>query len=229
MNQMIKHNEQGQERNRYDLLFKLRNFMRRWTPFVQTPQPSPHGGMGAIPQRDGISFRVWAPNAHAVSVTGSFNRWSYDRHPLVQEGNGYWSTSVGRAKTNDLYKFVVRNGQEVLRTDPYARRVVGPYRNGVITEAEFDWDDDDFETPPLNELVIYELHTGTFDESAENPPGTFQGIIDKLPYLHKLGFNAIELMPIAEFGGDLSWGYNPAHIFAIEEAYGGIHGPAHAG
>src|SRR5690606_29782352 len=76
---------------------------------------------------------------------------------------------------------------------------------------------------PHNELVIYELHTGTFhDGDADgSAPGTFHDAIAKLDHLKKLGINCIEVMPSAEFAGDYSWGYNPAHPFAVEQAYGG--------
>ena len=67
-----------------------------------------------------------------------------------------------------------------------------------------------------NELVIYEMHIGTFNVQKEGQPGTFQSAIDKLPYLQGLGINAVEVMPIAEFPGDFSWGYNPCHPFAIK-------------
>lgn len=216
---------QSQTRNRFDLIYQLRNLARRVTPFIQPPQASTHPGMGATPNRDGTTFRVWAPNAHAVSVAGNFNNWSYDRHPLTNEGNGYWSADILQALTNDEYKFVIRNGHELLRTDPYAQRVIGDYRNAVVVDHDaFDWGDDTFTPAPLNELVIYELHVGTFDEMVVQPPGHFAGVIEKLPYLSSMGFNAIELMPVKEFNGQLSWGYNPAHPFAVEEVYGGPNG-----
>src|SRR5690606_7312374 len=70
-------------------------------------------------------------------------------------------------------------------------------------------------------LVIYELHVGTFGEGNGRPPYTFAQVMEKLPYLRVLGINAIELMPVKAFPGDLSWGYNPAHPFAISQVYGG--------
>jgi 1,4-alpha-glucan branching enzyme len=78
--------------------------------------------------------------------------------------------------------------------------------------------------PPANELVIYELHIGTFRRSSPDKPGTFDDAISGLDHLQRLGVNAVEVMPIAEFAGDLSWGYNPALPFAIEQAYGGAAG-----
>lgn len=220
------------ERNWRDLFYRVWNWLRPILPFIQKPTASERPGMGAIPYLGGTTFRVWAPHAEAVAVTGDFNEWSQESHPLVHEEGGYWSADVPFATAGQQYKFVVRNGKTHVRTDPYARQVVGAFRNGVITgtglsegSAEtFIWQPTNFQRPELNELVIYELHVGTFDESAEKPPGTFQGVIDKLPYLQQLGINAIELLPIKEFDGELSWGYNPAHIFAVEQSYGGLNG-----
>jgi 1,4-alpha-glucan branching enzyme len=73
----------------------------------------------------------------------------------------------------------------------------------------------------FNELVIYEMHVGTFNRSRDDVPGTFQAVTRKFDYLKRLGVNCIQLMPTAEFAGDISWGYNPAHIYAVESAYGG--------
>ena len=78
-----------------------------------------------------------------------------------------------------------------------------------------------FQPSALNHMVIYELHVGTFGEGDGNPPFNFEAVIAKLPYLRVLGVNAIELMPVKAFPGELSWGYNPAHPFAISQVYGG--------
>jgi len=75
--------------------------------------------------------------------------------------------------------------------------------------------------PAGNELVIYEMHIGTFNAKEAGHPGTFISAIEKLPYLQKLGINAIEVLPIAEFSGDFSWGYNPCSPFAVSSIYGG--------
>ncbi|HEX8760255.1 MAG TPA: alpha-amylase family glycosyl hydrolase [Pseudonocardiaceae bacterium] len=75
--------------------------------------------------------------------------------------------------------------------------------------------------PPWDELVIYELHVGTFNDAPGGSPGGFISVTARLDYLRDLGINAIEVLPFAEFATDFSWGYNPSHIFAIEGAYGG--------
>jgi 1,4-alpha-glucan branching enzyme len=112
---------------------------------------------------------------------------------------------------------------ELSRIDPYAREVTNSVGNGVVHQPHFDWGDDQFQCPPWNELVIYEMHVGTFyDPDPENNlPAGFHDITKQFGHLKKLGVNALQLMPVAEFAGDHSWGYNPAHIFAVETAYGG--------
>ncbi len=178
--------------------------------------------MGAIPQDAGTAFRVWAPHADAVHVTGSFDDWSEDAHPLALEGNGTWYGEVAGAKTGDEYRFLIRNGEQILsRIDPYARAVTNSVGNGIITRS--DPVADGFEGPAWNRLVIYEMHIGTFAREGD-APGTFEDAISRLGHLRRLGVNAVQIMPAAEFAGDVSWGYNPAHIFAVESSYGGPDG-----
>ena len=178
-------------------------------------------GMGALLHDDGIGFRVWAPHASAVAVKGEFNMWSDDANPLESEGNGYWYGFVPGATVGQEYKFHLTNGDNQFdRVDPYARQVTNSVGNGVIYDhGAFDWGGVGFHCPPHNELVIYEAHIGSF--FTEGGPGNFESATDKIGHLLHLGVNAVQLMPVMEFAGDYSWGYNPAHIFAVESAYGG--------
>lgn len=178
--------------------------------------------MGAIPTAQGVGFRVWAPHADAVSVFGDFNKWRNDANPLVSEQNGFWYGFVPEAKVGHEYKFWLTNGENSFaRIDPYAAQVTNSVGNGVIYDhTAYDWQDDSANCPPHHELVIYEMHVGSFFTTGDGV-GTFDDVMKRLDYLVKLGVNAIQLMPVAEFAGDLSWGYNPAHIFAVESSYGG--------
>jgi len=186
--------------------------------------------MGALRNENGTTFRVWAPHAEKVYMTGTFNDWSKTSTPLSKEKNGYWSADVPKAKEGDEYRYLIHPPADwkmppLSRIDPYARKVTNSTGNGVIYDPRaFDWGDDNFKMATGNELVIYEMHVGTFNVREEGQPGTFDSAIEKLPYLKELGINAIEVMPIMEFAGDFSWGYNPAHPFAIESAYGGPEG-----
>jgi len=179
--------------------------------------------MGATPHAGGVAFRVWAPHAERVSVTGSFNEWSNDRHSLQSEENGYWYADVAGAHVGDEYKFLLTTANGALsRIDPYAREVTSSVGNAIVHDPHFDWDGDDFHLAPWNELVIYELHVGTFNDDADdNRTGQFATVTARLGHLKKLGVNAIQIMPVAQFAGERSWGYNPAHIFSVELAYGG--------
>ncbi|MBE2237063.1 MAG: alpha amylase C-terminal domain-containing protein [Caldilineaceae bacterium] len=178
--------------------------------------------MGAIIHKKGVHFRVWAPNAEAVYVTGAFNKWSETADPLKRDENGYWAGKVAKAKANDEYKYVIINGEQKLqRIDPYARQVTSSVGNSVIYANNYDWEDDNFQIAPWHELIIYEMHIGTFNSMKRNKPGNLRDAISRFPYLQKLGVNAVEIMPITEFPGGRSWGYNPSSIFAVESEYGG--------
>ncbi|MEC8884722.1 MAG: alpha-amylase family glycosyl hydrolase, partial [Bacteroidota bacterium] len=185
-------------------------------------------GMGAV-YKDGITtFRVWAPNADKVSVMGEFNDWDETANELKLEENGYWSTISEQAKEGQEYKYRIQNGdQSFYRNDPYAFEVTNSNGNSLIRTLDFEWDDADFEIADWNKLVIYELHVGTFNRKQKDQVGTFADVVEKLSYLKELGVNCIELLPVAEFAGGISWGYNPAHPFAIEQDYGGPEGLAH--
>lgn len=186
---------------------------------------SSRSGMGAIPYDGGTAFRVWAPFASSVSVVGSFNNWIQDQNPLTSEGNGYWYADIPTAKIGDEYRYAIVNrdtGNTYSRNDPYAREVTHSNGNSVIHNPHFDWGSGNFNMPSWNELIIYEMHVGTFYDEPGGAPGKLEGVIQRLGYLQDLGINAIQLMPLAEFAADFSWGYNPAHPFAIEKIYGGV-------
>ena len=191
-----------------------------------TPSPSARQGMGTILFPGGAAFRVWAPFASAVYVAGTFNQWSVTANPFAREGNGYWSVEVSGAKIGDEYQFVISNGAQPLiwHKNPYASEVVSSSGNSIIHDPNFDWTGDSFVMPPWNELVIYEMHVGTFNDASRTGPGTFDEIVPKLPYLADLGINAIEIMPVLQFPMDYSWGYNPADPFAVDSSLGGPQG-----
>jgi 1,4-alpha-glucan branching enzyme len=185
--------------------------------------------MGANPFNGGVSFRVWAPFADKVSVAGTFNAWNDSATPLTSEGNGFWSADVAAARIGHEYKFVLRGKfiqDKLWKNDPYARSLTNSVGNSIVAEADFDWTSADYRTPAWNEVVIYELHVGSFlfDPTNRGGRGDFDTVITKLDYLSDLGVNAIQLLPSDEFPGDVSMGYNPSYIFAIEESYGGPNG-----
>ncbi len=178
--------------------------------------------MGPIILDSGVAFRVWAPNAKQVAVIGDFNKWSSTANPMQQDAGGSWFTYVESAKPGDQYKYEITNGENTFqRIDPRVREVTSSVGNGIIHDPQFDWQGDEFQMAAWNELVIYETHIGTFCRRDDDEVGTFADYTSKFGYLKKLGVNVLQIMPIAEFAGDYSWGYNPAHPYAIETAYGG--------
>ncbi len=180
-------------------------------------------GMGAVPFDGGFSFRVWAPNAEKVAVIGDFNGWDGTKTVMESEGNGYWYAEAA-AQVGQEYKYeLTAGGQTFQRVDPYARRVTNSVGNGVLYDhGAFDWGGDSPGIASRDDLVIYELHVGSFN--AEQGRGSFESVIARLDHVKSLGVNAIELMPVMEFAGDDSWGYNPAHLFAVESVLGGPDG-----
>jgi 1,4-alpha-glucan branching enzyme len=215
-------------------LAKPAKLMRKGMPYqiveIQTGRktqetPTARPGMGAIPHEKGVAFRVWAPHAAAVSVIGTFNDWDKARNPMTREcDNGYWYADVPEAKIGSEYRYHLQTpGGALSRIDPYAREVTNSVGNAVVHDPHFDWEEQYFPSPKWNEMVIYELHVGTFnDEDPEHKaPAKFESIVRRFDHLKKLGVNCLQIMPVAEFAGDRSWGYNPAHIFAVESAYGG--------
>lgn len=181
----------------------------------------------------GVTFRVWAPNAQAVTVAGDFNSWSTTANVMAKEPgspwNGIWTTMIATARPSQAYKYYITpsTGSASWKKDPRARQTRtqsdGTQASVIYDKDAFDWTGDNFAPPWPNDIIMYEMHVGTFyDPTPEDgQPATFDDAILKLDYLQALGVNMIALMPVAEFAGRHSWGYNPTDIFAIEETYGG--------
>ena len=191
---------------------------------MRPPETTVHAAPGARPLgRDTVRFRVWAPAAPSVGV-----RLRDRVHELTPAGDGFFEGDLAAAAGDD-YVFVL-GGEEW--PDPCSRcqpeGIRGPSR--VVDTSAFGWSDDAWEGLTLDELVIYELHVGTFSEK-----GTFDGVIPHLESLRELGVTAIELMPVATFPGNRGWGYDGVYTYAPHVAYGGPEGlarlvdAAHAG
>ena len=183
-------------------------------------------GVGAVPYFSvpaGTTFRVWAPNATAVRVTGTFNAWNATSHPLVSEGNGYWSGDINYVYAGTQYKFVITGpAGTIWKNDARARQLTNSTGNSVVVNhSAYAWQTANFQIANWNKLVIYEMHVGTFGTAADGTlPATLDEARLKLDHLADLGINAVELMPIVEFPADISWGYNGSAPWAVESAYG---------
>lgn len=163
-------------------------------------------------------FWVWAPNADDVRLQlfhpDGRDAEPFEGIPMTREETGVWAVTAD-VQFGMQYMFrVCRGDEEYWRIDPRALEVTNSVGRSIVHDPSFDWTDHDFHAAPLSDWVIYELHPGTFG-------GTLDGVVERLDHLVELGVNAVELMPVSEFAGSQSWGYNPAMPFAVESSYGG--------
>jgi 1,4-alpha-glucan branching enzyme len=197
--------------------------------------------VGTIDGVQGTHFAVWAPNALTVSVIGDFNDWSVDPAyymNVTPDKKRYW-LSIDNLTPKQEYIFQYLVDGNIRIGDPYADKVSDPddkyipsstypglkqypygKTNGPATFLQTDqdayvWTTTNYTPPKVTDLVVYELLVRDFTSAR-----TFNAIIDTLDYLKRLGINAIELMPIMEFEGNSSWGYNPDYLFAVDKNYG---------
>ena len=183
---------------------------------------SSRSGMGAVPYADaggtGVTFRTWAPNATNVAVKGQFTGWGSTALAKDSSG-GTWSIDIPGARAGQEYKFVVNRSD---KRDPRGQRVVNSAGNSIVYDQNaFNWGDStNFNPIWRNDLVIYEMHAGSYN-AEDWLPSTFDECAEKIAYLKTLGISAVELMPVNEFPGDRSWGYNPSDVLAIESSHGG--------
>jgi maltooligosyltrehalose trehalohydrolase len=168
--------------------------------------------LGAEVEDDGVRFRLWAPRADAVTLRLEGAR-SADL-PMSKEVDGTFVLTTAAAGPGTRYRYVVDGGPY---PDPASRRqphgVHGP--SEVVDPQAYDWSDRDWLGRPWAEMVLYELHLGTFSAT-----GDFAGAVRHFDYLCRLGITAIELMPIAEFPGMRNWGYDGAFLYAPSSRYG---------
>jgi maltooligosyltrehalose trehalohydrolase len=169
--------------------------------------------IGAFYSEVKTSFTVWAPNHKAVELFLNGQLFS-----LTKDDFGYWQTDVENVKPGDNYTYRIDNGGQI--PDPaslyQSKGVHGP---SAVVDRNFAWNDDQWRGLSLAEMIIYELHVGTFTNE-----GTFDGVISKLDYLNSLGVNTIEIMPVSQFPGDRNWGYDGVFPFAVQNSYGGLLG-----
>jgi maltooligosyltrehalose trehalohydrolase len=170
---------------------------------------------GAELQGEGVLFRTWATGKKNLSVVVLGDHENVVREiPMEREASGYYSAIDPVASPGTLYKYRLDNNvvpDLASRFQPQG--VHGPSQ--VVDGHSFGWTDSEWKPTALHELVIYELHVGTFTRE-----GTFEAIAARFDYLKGIGVNAIELMPIADFAGDRNWGYDGVSIYAPSRAYG---------
>src|SRR4051794_6172759 len=171
--------------------------------------------LGAWPMAGGTGFRLWAPKGRRVEVVVERDGTELLTRELARGPDGTFGAFVEGVRAGDRYRFRM-DGQGPF-PDPASRYqpegVHGP--SEVVDPTRFVWSDERWKGLSPETLVIYELHVGTF-----SPEGTFAGVAERLEALRDLGVTAIELMPVADFAGDRSWGYDGVAMFAPARCYG---------
>ncbi|MGH1477995.1 MAG: 1,4-alpha-glucan branching protein GlgB [Geminicoccales bacterium] len=182
----------------------------------------------------GTHFAVWAPNAKRVSVVGDFNGWEGRRHPMrLHPGTGVWEIFMPGLGDGVAYKYEIRgrDGQLLpLKADPFGFGAeLRPKTASVVRKIDdFSWDDKSWlaKRGPRQAVdapvSIYEVHLGSWKRGDGNVYLSYDELGDQLiPYVTKLGFTHIELLPITEHPFDGSWGYQPIGLFAPTARHGG--------
>ncbi len=187
---------------------------------------------------EGVNFAVWAPNARAVSVIGNFNGWRHDANHLhlCHIDLGVWECFIPWLRSGELYKYAISsryNNSVVEKADPYRFAAeLRPKTTSVVSDTNrHQWEDkiwmqERAQRQQLSSPIsIYEIHLGSWrrviEPSGENRLMTYHELAYSLaPYVKKLGFTHVELMPITEYPYDGSWGYQVVNYFAPTSRYG---------
>lgn len=180
--------------------------------------------LGVTLHGNSAEFRVWAPFAKSVAISGTFT--PKGPIPLANEGDGYWATVLDGVEPGHTYKYQLETEHGMReKNDPRARVITSSDRGlSVVVDTDFDWQGDAFTLPPSSQQVIYELHIGTFNRPDASTPGTFETAVERLDYLKQLGITVIELMPVTSMAYSYGWGYAPNYSYSVETMLGGRHG-----
>ncbi|HFA48802.1 MAG TPA: T9SS type A sorting domain-containing protein [Bacteroidetes bacterium] len=213
-------------------------------PLPTVTEGLPAGTINGINYINGntVVLSLYAPDKQHVFLLGDFNDWSVNTDFQLKntpDGNTWW-IEINGLDAGEEYAFQYLVDGEIRIADPYAEKILDPWNDGFISEniypglkpypagktvgivsvlqtaqEEYNWQDDDFVYPEKTKLVIYELLMRDFLESH-----SYGDLLDTLSYLDRLGVTAIELMPVSEFEGNNSWGYNPSFHGALDKYYG---------
>ena len=188
--------------------------------------------MGCHPEEGGAWFRVWAPNAKAISVIGEFNGWNAEANPMKRiENSGVWEVFISGTKQYDNYKYriITADGRELYKADPYAFH--SEYGSGTCSKVyefeDFEWTDKKYFEEKATEnhyekpMNVYEVNLGSWKRHNDGSYYTYRELAEELvPYAKEMGYTHIEVMPITEFPFDGSWGYQVTGYFSVTSRFG---------
>ncbi|MFP4473136.1 MAG: malto-oligosyltrehalose trehalohydrolase [Candidatus Omnitrophota bacterium] len=162
------------------------------------------------------SFRLWAPLKKSVSV----RLFDPDRIIDLQKDElGYWTAKAEEIEPGTAYLYVIDGENEYPDPASLFQRDGVNQPSTVFDHGAHSWEDGGWQGIPVPEMIIYELHIGTFTHE-----GTFDAAAERLSDLKDLGVNAVEIMPVAQFPGERNWGYDGVHPFSVQNSYGGPDG-----
>jgi hypothetical protein len=210
---------------------------------IQAPPAGVRDGVNYINATTAI-LQLYAPYKQFVYLIGDFNNWEHDPAYLLKKaptGDRFWITLTNLTPQKE-YAYQYAIDQEVMKiADPYAEKILDPWNDAFISDETFPdlkpypvgkttqtvsvlqtakqpyvWDQNiNFTTPSKHDIVVYELLVRDFTTERN-----YQSVIDRLNYLQALNINCIHLMPVGEFEGNISWGYNPSFFFSLDKYYG---------
>ncbi|RUA06367.1 MAG: 1,4-alpha-glucan branching enzyme [Fusobacteria bacterium] len=190
-----------------------------------------HNFLGAHLNKEGVSFRVWAPNAKSISVVGDFNDWNIEHHKMIKQ-NDFWILQIDGLTKGTKYKYAIDSwdGGRQLKADPY-----GLYSELRPNTASIVWDLDNYQwkdskwqekkkeyNPYESPMNIYEVHLGSWKKPKEKESfQTYTELAEELPkYVSEMGYTHVEIMPINEYPLDASWGYQATGYFSVTSRHG---------
>src|SRR4051812_7838491 len=201
---------------------------------ITAPSPRPDQ-MGPTLHDGGCTFRIWslfptAVNVKLFSAAGATRTIPLFRDSAAGYGNDCWSVFVPGVADDDQYRFLLDfNGNQFERADPFARGILYPNwtaanrddtdARSLVSDSNFNWGPA-FNAAGWREMVIYQLHIGTFFDPSTPAASAIDGLIAQVNHLQQLGVNAVQFLPFSEFASPLSMGYNSCLPYAIERDYG---------
>ena len=179
----------------------------------------------------GWDFAVWAPNAKSVSVVGDFNNWDMEAHKMTRSADGIWNLFIPGLKEYDSYKYAVRqaNDRVVFKSDPFGLHFETPPANAskLYDIGKYHWKDHKWMQTRKNydpygsPMNIYEFHFGSWKHHPDGNYISYAQMADEMiPYIKKMGYTHIEIMPLTEYPFGGSWGYQVTGLFAPTSRYG---------